>query len=180
MLLLVSFLPWIIFWVVLYTHNSEPAALAGFLSMLVVLIYRHYKGRTLKALEIMTLCNFIFLAIVAAFTELDKFSRWIPVWNHSLLAGLVLVSLLVKKPFTLQYAREMVPRQSQDDPLFIKANYVISRVWLAIFLLFVALPVSRLLGFGFPRLVNLIIMILGTIGAVKFTFWYSVRLRRQE
>ncbi len=54
---------------------------------------------------------------------------------------IILLSMLVRRPFTLQYAREQVPVSVQSSPTFIKTNYILTAVWsLAMAILVVADP----------------------------------------
>ncbi len=44
-----------------------------------------------------------------------------------------LLSLAIRRPFTLQYAREVVDAETAALPGFLKANYVITSAWAAAF-----------------------------------------------
>jgi small-conductance mechanosensitive channel len=50
----------------------------------------------------------------------------------ALIAGL---SIAIRQPFTLQYARETTGREHWETPLFLRINYVITAVWAVVFLL---------------------------------------------
>ena len=52
---------------------------------------------------------------------------------------IVLTTLIVGKPFTLQYAREKVSQSLWDTPQFIRSNYVVTGVWSGAFLILVLL-----------------------------------------
>ena len=39
---------------------------------------------------------------------------------------IVLISLAIRKPFTLQYAREHTPKERWNDPGFIRSNVIIT------------------------------------------------------
>ncbi|HWG23168.1 hypothetical protein [Actinospica sp.] len=49
------------------------------------------------------------------------------------LGAIALGSLLVRKPFTLGVARQSMPREAWDNPLFLRTNMIISAVWAASF-----------------------------------------------
>ena len=49
--------------------------------------------------------------------------------------AIALVSLAIRQPFTLQYAREVVDAETAGLPGFMKANYIITWAWTAAFLL---------------------------------------------
>ena len=49
--------------------------------------------------------------------------------SNGVLAGIVWISILVGRPFALQYARLEVPRERWNDPELIKGGYHISLFW---------------------------------------------------
>jgi hypothetical protein len=92
---------------------------------------------------------------------------------------IVLGSLLVRQPFTLQYAREDAPREMWHEPHFLRANYVITWVWAMAFAIEAA---SGLYGDAVLRnsdnlWTGWIIQTLPLIIAAQFTIWYPNRLR---
>jgi hypothetical protein len=97
-------------------------------------------------------------------------------------SGLVLVgalSLALRKPFTLQYAREMAEAEIARSPEFITANYVITSVWVVAFLLMVA---ANLLLFNLPDLPlwsGLAIAFAIRNPALYFSQWYPAYVRRK-
>jgi protein-S-isoprenylcysteine O-methyltransferase Ste14 len=92
---------------------------------------------------------------------------------------IVLISLAVGKPFTLQYAREQVSRELWESPQFRRTNYVISGVWALAFALMVLAELAILFMPQLPRRVGIIVIVLALVGAVKFTGWYPEHVRRQ-
>ena len=89
---------------------------------------------------------------------------------------IVLVSLAVGKPFTLQYAREQVGREFWETAEFRKTNYVISGVWALAFALMVLAELSILYTPQMPRQFGIILIVVALVGAVKFTGWYPNRV----
>ncbi len=64
-------------------------------------------------------------------------TRWLEEWAGEItsvsLASLVIATLIVRKPFTVPYAKEKAPEEVWDSPLFLRINYVISSALAAIF-----------------------------------------------
>ena len=54
---------------------------------------------------------------------------------YAALAAVTFGSILVKIPFTLQYARDMVDRTLQEKPVFIRVNILMTGVWGGIFVI---------------------------------------------
>jgi hypothetical protein len=96
------------------------------------------------------------------------------------LAVITLVSLLIKKPFTLQYARESVPPERWNDPMFIHANYVITWAWFGAFLIMTGPDIFDIAGLASPTWFKWAFSIACCAGAVKFTGWYRKKSRRQN
>jgi hypothetical protein len=91
---------------------------------------------------------------------------------------IVLISLAVGKPFTLQYAREQVAREFWESSEFRKTNYVISSVWALAFAVMIAAEIVILLSSRVPQRLVVIVIVLALTGAVKFTGWYPEHVRR--
>jgi hypothetical protein len=85
---------------------------------------------------------------------------------------IVLASIAIRQPFTLQYAREQVRREVWGTPGFIKTNYVITAVWALAFGALVIADLILVYVPGLPPRVGVIVTILALVGAVKFTSWY--------
>lgn len=89
---------------------------------------------------------------------------------------IVLVSLAIRKPFTLQYAREQVSKELWASPEFLRTNDVITAVWALAFAVMVAADWVLLTSDAPPRF-GIIATVLALVGAIKFTGWYPDRDR---
>jgi hypothetical protein len=90
-------------------------------------------------------------------------------------AGIFLVSLLsivIRFPFTLQYAREVVDAQTAGLPGFLTANYIITAVWALAFLLMLMANVLMIYLPGMPLWSGLAIAFAARNTALYFTRWY--------
>jgi len=87
------------------------------------------------------------------------------------LLAIVLVSLLLRRPFTLQYAREQASEEAMRSPIFLRTNYVISAAWA---LAFAVLVIADLVMIYLPDLhrFGIIVTIIALLGAFKFTARY--------
>ena len=81
-------------------------------------------------------------------------------------------SMLVRRPFTLQYAVEAVPAETAGMPGFLRANYVITSVWTAAMLLMMLGNVAMLYIPGLPIWTGLAIAFAARNSSVYFTKWY--------
>ncbi len=96
------------------------------------------------------------------------------------LLAIVLVSMAIRKPFTLQYAREQVAREHWQSKTFIRVNYVITAVWALAFFAIVIADFILLYAPELPPRIGVIVIILALVGAFKFTTWYPNRERQRN
>ncbi|MGW7635749.1 hypothetical protein [Streptomyces decoyicus] len=93
-------------------------------------------GASLKILEISDVVFFAAMAVIGIFAS-PGMHRWLESYSGELsniaLMVIALGSMAVKVPFTLQYAREQVPREFWDNPRFLRTNYRITGAWAAAF-----------------------------------------------
>jgi hypothetical protein len=83
-----------------------------------------------------------------------------------------LASLLIRRPFTLQYAREMVDAQTVALPGFLRVNYILSGAWTLAFLLMVMANVLLIYLPGLPLWSGIVIAFAARNTALYFTKWY--------
>ena len=135
--------------------------------------------KTIKVLDVGTLILFGTLAIYSHVAH--------PAWSVIAvrlrvdlgLLLIVLASIALRKPFTLQYAREEVAPEFWNLPDFVRTNYVITAVWAAAFAVMVAAEAALIYASGMPQRLGIIVTVLAIVAAVKFTSWYPDR-RRSE
>jgi hypothetical protein len=81
-------------------------------------------------------------------------------------------SMLVRHPFTLQYAVETVPAETAAMPGFLTANYVITGAWTAAALLMMAANIALLYLPGLPLWSGIAVAFAARNSAIYFTKWY--------
>ncbi|HEX9212793.1 MAG TPA: hypothetical protein VF901_20000 [Bradyrhizobium sp.] len=81
-------------------------------------------------------------------------------------------SMLVRRPFTLQYAIESVPAETAAMPGFLTANYIITAAWTAAALLMMAANIVLLYFPGLPVWLGLAVAFAARNSAIYFTKWY--------
>lgn len=168
--LLTSFAPFIVFAVFIHLGLTEVALWAGaVVAVGLVLRDRLLLGRSVKILEAGTVVLFAGLALYTGFTA----QVWtIPLVRLVVDAGLlaiVLLSLAVNMPFTLQYAKEETPKEIWSTPEFLAANRSISAVWAAAFAV-LALAAS-IMAFmpQVPHGFGVLLTVAAIYGAFRFT-----------
>ena len=97
--------------------------------------------------------------------------------------GIFLVSLgsiVLRVPFTLQYAREVVDSETAKLPGFLRANYIITWAWTGAALLMMVGNVALIYVPGLPLWSSLLIAFAARNSAVYFTKWYPEYRRVKE
>lgn len=81
-------------------------------------------------------------------------------------------SMLLRFPFTMQYALESVSAEIAGLPGFLRANYIITTAWTAAALLMMLANLATLYVPGLPLWSSLLIAFAARNSAVYFTKWY--------
>jgi hypothetical protein len=81
-------------------------------------------------------------------------------------------SMLIRRPFTLQYAIEAVDAQTARLPGFVRANYVITWAWSLAFVLMATANLLLMYLPGLPLWSGIAIAFAARYSALYFTKWY--------
>jgi hypothetical protein len=179
MAMFVGLAPWILYWVLVSNNTFEEAAVAALVAAVVLTGWGMTHGKQPYLLDWGTLVWFAALVIIAWATDDQFMAEWSYALSNFALAGIVLVSILVGDPFTRAYAREDVPKEHWDSPLFLQGTKVIAWVWLGIFVL---MGISTIIARENPSdelWWNWIVPLGLFIAGIKINHWYPDHLRRQ-
>src|SRR5208283_1708295 len=66
--------------------------------------------------------------------------------TNGTLAAIACLSILLGKPFVLQYARETVPPERQASPVFYRICWTLSLIWMVVFLIATGMSVAKTYG----------------------------------
>lgn len=173
--------PWILYSLVEGESRLEVAAGIAFGTALTILMLGWIRGGSPKLLEFSDVVFFGAVAIVVAVAEPSTYA-WLELWGGEVanvaLVVIVVGSILIRRPFTLAYAKESTPREYWDSPVFLRTNYLITGVWAAAFVIEAA---SGLYGDAVLRdssniWTGWLIQTLPLIIAAQFTLWYPDRV----
>jgi hypothetical protein len=139
---------------------------------LAVMALDFIRGRSLKMLGAGS--AMLFAAIGLYLTLID------PALGNSAVklsvdSGIFLISfssILIRRPFTLQYALEAVPAETAGMPGFLRANYIITAAWTVAALVMMVSNLAMLYVPGLPLWSGLAIAFAARNSAVYFTKWY--------
>jgi hypothetical protein len=176
--ILLAFSPFLVFVVLERLIGVEPGLLGAVATSLLLLTSDVViRRRTPKVLEIGTMLLFGALALYGGVTGAVWSIAGVRLAVDAGLLLIVLVSMAIGQPFTLQYARESVPPALWREAEFMRVNVVITAVWAAAFAAMAVIDLAWLMIPTLPPRVVIIATVLALFGAVKFTGWYPDRKR---
>jgi hypothetical protein len=136
--------------------------------------------RSPKILEIGTFILFGGLALTSFAVHPDWSIIGVRLAVDAGLMAIVLVSIAVGRPFTLQYAKEKVAPELWQSPQFYRTNVVITAAWAAAFAALVIADIVMLEMPDVPRRFGILLTVAALIAAVKFTDWYPSSIANRK
>lgn len=172
MKILLAFVPFLTFAIVDQILGPSEGLLAAAGVSFILVLGEVFAGRAPKILEIGSVVLFGGLAVygLAAGHDWSLLGARLSV-DIGILA-IVLLSMAIGRPFTLQYAREQVEPAIWDSPVFRRVNMVITAVWALAFTVTVVCDLLMIYVPEIPMRVDVIASILAIVAAVKFTTDY--------
>lgn len=176
--------PWIAMSLLAGPGRFELAVGVAFGISLVVVLSGRAGGGSWKILELSDITFFTLVAILGLLVSqstIDTLDNLSGEMSNVALTLIAFGSILFRRPFTLQYAREEAPRELWDNPAFVRTNYVLTAFWGGAFL------VTALAGaYGDLILDNSnnlwtgwVIQTVALLIAIQFTGWYPKVVRAQ-
>jgi hypothetical protein len=126
---IVGFVPWIVYRILVGNAPFLTAVLAGLALALVINISSLVRRQPLMVLEAGTAVVFAIFVIMALTLSDDFLERWLQPLGNAGLFVIVLISILIGRPFTLQYARKSTPPEQWDEPGFVYVCRLLAWLW---------------------------------------------------
>lgn len=169
--------PFAVFATLMLVASTAVSLLVAAALSAAIMIWDVLRGGSVKLLAAGSVLLFTTLGGYIALVD----GHWSPVAVRLVVdAGVLaiaLLSLAIRLPFTLQYAREAVDAETSKLPGFRHANYIITWAWTAAFVLM--LLADMLLAYmpGMPLWIGAAIPFAARNAAVYFTKWYPQHRR---
>jgi hypothetical protein len=164
--------PYGVFAFLMLLTSATVSVFAAAAICLMVIAFDVVRGRSVKILGAGSVI--VFAAIGGYLTLIDSTLSTSAV-KFSVDTGIFLISLLsivIRYPFTLQYALEVVDAETRSMPGFIRANYIITGAWTGAALLMMIGNVAMIYVPNLPLWSGLLIAFAARNSAVYFTKWY--------
>jgi hypothetical protein len=178
--ILLGFAPFIAFALLERVLGVVPAlCAAAAISLAIVLRDALTTSRSVKLLELGSLILFGGLALFALATHAEWSVLGVRLRVDAGLLIIVLVSLAVRRPFTLAYAKEQAPREYWNSPVFLRLNDVLTSAWAAAFGVLVAADLLMIYVPSVPLTVGIVVTIAALAAAIWFSRWYPEKVRQK-
>lgn len=164
--------PYGVYSLLMLVTSAVASLLAGATICLATITIDVARGRSVKTLAAGSAVLFAGLGLYLALLGPALSDLAVKVSVDAGIFVISLGSLLVRRPFTLQYAVEAVPAETAAMPGFLRANYIITSAWTAATLLMMASNAVLLYVPGLPIWSSLAIAFAARNSAIYFTKWY--------
>lgn len=175
---LLAFSPFFTFAIVDRLVGVTEGLIVGALVAVALLIKDFVGKKEIKVLDVGTILLFGGLAIYASGWGANDSILGVRLKVDAGLFLIVLISIAIRRPFTLQYAREDTPEEVWNTPLFLRTNYVITGVWALAFVFMVGADIAMLNGSSTKA--GIWVTIGAIYAAIKFTAWYPKHVRESQ
>lgn len=181
---LIGFAPWLAYFIITAAHTATRdtmllACAVGFVITLILFIPSVLK-KQISSLDVIALIFFPSMAVLATQLGPVTMEKWGPVLGQAAFAFGIGIGIVIKRPFTLTYARAATPQVLWDYPRFSKSQTTIAAGWFAGLLVMLAAAVAatqvKVNSTGFVVL-NWVVPIAVVIGVVKWMSGYIAKSR---
>jgi hypothetical protein len=169
--------PYGVFAVLMLTTSAVASLFSAAAICLLVIAFDIIRGRSLKILGSGSVVVFTVMGCYVWLVD-PTLANWAV--KVAVDSGIFLVSLssiMMRHPFTLQYALETVDAETAQRPEFRRASYVIAWAWTGAMLLMIVGNVATIYVPSLPLWSGLVIAFAARNSAVYFTKWYPTRQR---
>ncbi len=174
--LVLGFVPFILF-AVLMGVSPDMALWVAFAAAFALGIRSFLDTRVLKTLDAGSTALFGVLALYKGFVQTSLPEGAVLLAVDGGLLVIMIASLLLHEPFTLQYAREQVAPDEWDSALFLRTNYVVTGVWVAALALMTLADAAATLASAISVTVATAAGLVALAAALTFSLRYPAYLR---
>jgi hypothetical protein len=176
--MIISFAPWLVLKILTSIPFSDPLTRLKTALVIAILICLYQSRSAVK--------GFIFWGTIAFFsfsfvTVVLMTNMWVidhlGLLSQLSMSAIAWGSILFKRPFTMDYAKQYVPSELWTHPAFLRKNYLITGVWGCYFLLGVAINEIRIYE---PQISHLLLEVLDNASMLAIIFYTSHASKRRS
>jgi hypothetical protein len=177
MMIFLILAPYGAFTLLMLASTALPSLFTAAAICLMVIGYDVLRGRSIKLLGAGSAILFSAIGGYLVLADPGLSPSAVKLTVDCGMVAISLLSLAIRRPFTLQYAREVVDAETAGLPGFLTANYIITAVWTLAFLLMLMANLLMIYLPGLPLWSGLAIAFAARNSALYFTRWYPTHRR---
>jgi hypothetical protein len=130
--------PWVLMAIMSGPGRFGQSAAASLTLTLIVMWAGSRRGIKVHSLEVfgaVVFAVFVGLGIFGSSALISTLELWAGEITNGTLAAYALATLVIRKPFTIAYARDTVDPEHWTNPLFVRVNYILTAVWAGAFVI---------------------------------------------
>lgn len=175
--LVLGFVPFILF-AVLMSLSTDLALWVAFAGAFTLGIRSFLDTRVLKTLDAGNTALFGVLAMYKGFVQPGLSLGTVMFAVDGGLLAIIIASLVLHEPFTLQYAREQVAPEQWTSSAFLRTNYVVTGIWVAALVVMTAADIAATVIPVIPVTGAVVASLVALAVALTFSLRYPAYLRR--
>jgi hypothetical protein len=176
--LVLGFVPFILF-AVLMRLSVDIALWLAFAAAFTLGIRSFIDTRVLKTLDAGNTALFGLLALYKGFVQPSLSFGAVLLGVDGGLLAIVVTSLVLHEPFTLQYAREQVAPDLWTSSAFLRTNYVVTSVWVAALAIMTGADAAATFAAALSVNMAAVLGLVALAAALTFSLGYPARLRKR-
>lgn len=131
--ILISFIPWIVYWVLCGMGNAFGIVISLIISL--IFIIPQIRKKDFNLMDFTSVLYFSIAAIGAFILDLNMFVKNSGFIGYFVLFLMALISIIIKQPYTLQVSKKDYPEIYWKDKSFLTINNAITFAWTIIFVI---------------------------------------------
>ncbi len=179
MLFFIILSPYMAFTAMAYVASLTDSLVVAALVSLSLNLADHLRGRSPKVVGFVTTAMLSGLAIYFVLGETEWSRLEIGLFFDLGIFAVALISIALRRPFTLQYARENIDAATQTESGFLQVNYVLTSAWAGAMAAMMAVDVLAIYVPSLPLWARFALSFVLRSSAVQFTKWYPHRIRTE-
>jgi len=152
--------------------SSAISLFASTAVCIAVIAFDVWRGRSIKILGVGSVVTFVAIGLYVALIDPALGASAVRFAVDTGILLVTLFSILIRYPFTLQYALEVTDAETAKLPGFMRANYIITWAWAAASLLMMIGNAAMIYVPWLPFWGGLLVAFAARNCAIYFTKWY--------
>src|SRR5262245_10361537 len=152
--------------------SAAISVFASTAACIAVIAFDVWRGRSIKILGVGSVITFVAIGLYVVLIDAALSASAVRFAVDAGILSVTLFSILIRYPFSLQYALEVTDAETAKLPGFMRANYIITWAWAAASLLMMIGNAAMIYVPWLPFWGGLLVAFAARNCAIYFTKWY--------